>query len=129
MKKVFDIPIVGSVLKTSTFQQSSVTFISTMLVGVLGAVFYIITARILGPADFGVMSVAISTMALVTSIGNLGTDTGLVNFVTRYKKKDEENNPCSSGRNHFNGNRGFFAGSTYGADRGDQLRKKRSRHL
>lgn len=94
MRKTLEkIPFFGvftSVLATNTFRQSSVTFIGTVITGALGAIFYIIAARFLGPADFGLLNVSIVTMTLVADIGDLGTDTGLVNFVARYIKKEEE---------------------------------------
>ncbi|KKQ51480.1 MAG: Polysaccharide biosynthesis protein [Parcubacteria group bacterium GW2011_GWB1_38_8] len=77
-----------NVAATSTFRESSITFIGTVINGALGALFYIITARFLGPVLFGVMSVSIATLTLVSDIGDLGTDTGLVNFVSRNIKKD-----------------------------------------
>lgn len=55
--------------------------------GALGAVFYILAARILGPSSFGLFTVSILTLTLVSDIGDLGTDTGLVRFVGKYQKK------------------------------------------
>lgn len=79
---------IKSILGTATLRQSGVTFFGTILNGALGAVFYILTARFLGPAAFGLMSVAVASLTLVADIGDLGTDTGLVNFVARYFKKE-----------------------------------------
>lgn len=79
-----------NIFATATFKQSSITFAGTVLNGVLGAVFYIITARYLGPADFGLMSVSIAVLTLIADIGDLGTDTGLVNFVAKYIKKNKK---------------------------------------
>lgn len=82
--------LVQSIFATATFKQSSVTFVGTVLNGALGAVFYILSARHLGPAGFGLMSVAIAVLTLVADIGDFGTDTGLVNFVARYIDKKQE---------------------------------------
>lgn len=71
-----------SVLRTVTFQQSQITIASTMINGILGALFYIFMARFLGPADFGLLSVSIITLTLVSDIADLGTNTGLVRFVS-----------------------------------------------
>lgn len=79
-----------SILATATLKQSTITFFGTVLNGALGAVFYIFVARFLGPAAFGLMSVAIAAMTLVADIGDFGTDTGLVNFIPKYFKKDKE---------------------------------------
>jgi O-antigen/teichoic acid export membrane protein len=80
----------GQAITTSTFKQSSITFGGTVINGIFGAIFYIVTARFLGPVGFGLMSVAITIQTLVADIGDLGTDTGLVNFVSRNLKNDPE---------------------------------------
>jgi O-antigen/teichoic acid export membrane protein len=80
-------PKFREIVSTSTFRQSLVTFSGVVLNGALGAVFYIISARFLGPAAFGLMSVAIAALTLITDIGDLGTDTGLVRFVGKHIKE------------------------------------------
>ncbi|OGM13220.1 hypothetical protein A3D84_05185 [Candidatus Woesebacteria bacterium RIFCSPHIGHO2_02_FULL_42_20] len=76
-----------SSLKSATFHQSAITFLGTAINGILGAVFYILVARFLGPASFGLLMVTITLLTLISDIGDLGTDTGLVNFVGRNIKK------------------------------------------
>lgn len=76
------------IFKTSTFRYSSVTFIATIINGALGAIFFICVARFLGPSDYGLFTVSMATLTLTADIGNLGTDTGIVNFVSRYIKTD-----------------------------------------
>lgn len=71
-----------SIFKTATFRQSSITFIGTLLNGFLGALFYILVARILGPTDFGIVTISIVTLTLIADIADLGTNTGLVRFVS-----------------------------------------------
>jgi len=71
-------------LKTQTIKQSSITFVGTALTGVLGMVFYIVAARYLGPAEFGIFSVAIATLTLVSSLADFGTNTGIVKFTSMY---------------------------------------------
>ena len=77
------------VFKTATFRQSGITFSTTIINGALGAVFYIIAARFLGPSQFGLMNVAIVFLMLGASIGGLGVNTGLVRFVGKYIKSDK----------------------------------------
>lgn len=79
-----------NIFVTATFRQSLITFLSTAINGALGAVFYILAARFLGPALFGLMSVAIAVLTLVADVGDLGTDTGLVRFVGRHLAKEKE---------------------------------------
>lgn len=87
INSVFDF-LRRQVWATATFRQSGVTFAGTALNGVLAAAFYILTARILGPSDFGVLMVAITTLSLLASIGDMGTETGLVRFVSKHLKAD-----------------------------------------
>lgn len=85
-KSLFYTPI--SILKTATFKQSSLTFSATVINGVLGMFFYIFLARVLGPSDFGIFILSVTVLALVADIGNLGINTGIVNFVSKYFKSD-----------------------------------------
>ena len=85
--KVFDI---RKISKTATFRQALITFFGTITNGALSAVFYILAARILGPANFGLLTIAIATLTLIADIGGLGTDTGLVRFVGKYVKKSKD---------------------------------------
>lgn len=71
-----------SILKTATFRQSRITITATFINGALGALFYIILARFLGPSDFGLLTIAITTMILIADIADIGTNTGLVRFVS-----------------------------------------------
>ncbi|KKR11739.1 MAG: hypothetical protein UT39_C0003G0008 [Candidatus Woesebacteria bacterium GW2011_GWA1_39_21] len=77
-----------SVVKTNTFRQSTLTFTATVINGILGMVFYILLARELGVFDFGLFSLSITVLAVVADIGNLGINTGIVNFVSKYLKSD-----------------------------------------
>lgn len=71
-----------SILATATFRQSQITIAGTLLNGALGALFYIVLARFLGPSDFGLLIVALTTMVLIADIADIGTNTGLVRFVS-----------------------------------------------
>jgi O-antigen/teichoic acid export membrane protein len=62
----------------------------TTVNGFLGAVFYILVARYLGPAQFGLFSVATLVLNMVSDIGDLGTNTGLVRFVSAHRVNDPE---------------------------------------
>lgn len=79
-----------NLFKTSTITQSTITFSGTIINGFLGIVFYILVARILGPSDFGILSLSILVLTLVADIGNLGVDTGLIRFVPQYLLQDKE---------------------------------------
>lgn len=75
-------------LESNTVRQSAVTSLSTIINGLLGVFFYILTARFLGPGNFGVLVVALTTLTLVADMATIGTDTGIVKFVGQYFEKD-----------------------------------------
>lgn len=79
-----------SIFSTATFKQSQITIAGTMLNGVLGAFFYILVARFLGPSGFGTLIIAITTMVLISDIVDIGTNTGLVRFVSLNLKSDPD---------------------------------------
>jgi len=68
---------------TTTFKNSFVSFAGTGITGILGVIFYAFVARSLGPNEYGVFSVTVATIALLSSITNVGLDTGLLKFVSR----------------------------------------------
>lgn len=61
-----------------------ITSSGTIINGLIGLFFYILIARYLGPSQFGIFSVATTTIALLSSISNIGIDTGIVRFVGKY---------------------------------------------
>lgn len=90
LKKLLTINTLKKALSTSTFKQSLVTFGGIIASGALAAVFYIITARALGPDGFGVLTVALGFLTLLSGISDIGTSTGLVRFVGEYFIKDPQ---------------------------------------
>lgn len=72
----------NSIYKTATFRQSQITILGTIINGALGALFYVILARFLGPSDFGLLTIALTTQVLIADIADIGTNTGLIRFVS-----------------------------------------------
>jgi O-antigen/teichoic acid export membrane protein len=81
---------IKNIIRTKTFRQSIITSSGTIINGLIGWIFYILAARNLGPAKFGIFSVATATIALLASVFNVGVDTGLVRFVGRYISSEKE---------------------------------------
>lgn len=79
-----------TILSSITWKQSQITVIGTFINGTLGALFYILTARFLGPADFGLLIVSVTTLTLIADIADLGTNTGLVRFVSSHLNSNSE---------------------------------------
>ncbi len=77
------------IIKTKTFYQSVVTSSATIINGLLGVTFYILVARILGPVEFGMVTVALTTLTLIADMATIGADTGIVRFVGKYYQKDK----------------------------------------
>lgn len=71
-----------SIITTATWRQSQITIAGTLVNGTLGALFYIQLARFLGPSDFGLLTIALTTMVLIADIADIGTNTGLIRFVS-----------------------------------------------
>lgn len=70
------------IITTATFRQSQITIAGTLINGALGALFYIVLARFLGPSDFGLLTIALTTLVLIADIADIGTNTGLIRFVS-----------------------------------------------
>lgn len=74
-----------AIFKTQTLRQSVITVISTFLASGLGAVYYLVLARLLGPAQYGLFSIVIATMGVVFPLADLGLGQSLVRFVSANK--------------------------------------------
>lgn len=79
-----------NLLKTKTLIHSSITLPATIINGLLGMGFYLFLARILGPGEFGIVTLAIVTLTLLCDIGNFGSDTGLIRFIGKFKSEPEK---------------------------------------
>ena len=80
----------SKILKTKTFSQSSLTISATILNGILGVIFFILLARILGPESLGIFAFTIAFITLAADIANLGTDTGIIRFIGKYINSGED---------------------------------------
>ncbi len=78
------------IITTTTFRQSSITFAGTIINGFLGILFYIVVARILGPVELGLFTLATVTLTLISDMVDIGTNTGLVRFVSLNLDHDKD---------------------------------------
>lgn len=78
------------IFQTATWKQSQITVAGTLVNGVLGALFYIFLARFLGPSDFGILTIALTTLVLIGDIADLGTNTGVIRFVSSNLSENTE---------------------------------------
>lgn len=78
------------IIKTKTFEHSLITLLGTGVNGVLGVLFFILLARELGPSEFGLISVAIVFLTLISDVADLGINSGLINFISKHVHSDPE---------------------------------------
>ena len=71
-------------LYTDTGRDTFIVFLGTLINVIAGGLFFIFVPRLLGPADYGLFSVVISTCLMAAAIANFGLDTGIL----RFAKKD-----------------------------------------
>jgi O-antigen/teichoic acid export membrane protein len=64
-------------LKISTF--------TTVINGALGLSYYLIAAKLLSPAEFGVFFLTTSFIVVIADIADFGMDSGIINFVSKHK--------------------------------------------
>lgn len=83
---------VKEIFISNTFRHSSITLVSTIINGILGALFYFLLARFLGASEFGVFTIFTTSIALLTGIIDLGSDQGIIRFVPKYKDNPEIQN-------------------------------------
>jgi len=74
-----------AIFQTQTLRQSAITVVSTFLSSGLGAVYYLLLARLLGPAQYGLFSIVIAAMGVVLPLADLGLGQSLVRFVSANK--------------------------------------------
>jgi O-antigen/teichoic acid export membrane protein len=80
---------VKKIFLTATVRHSSITLVSTVINGILGAAFYFLLAKFLGSSDFGIFTVFTASIALVTGIIDLGSDQGIIRFIPKYAAKPD----------------------------------------
>lgn len=68
---------------TKTGKDTAVVFVGTLVNVAAGAFFFILTPRILGPANYGLFSTAVATGLMATAIANFGIDTGILRFAKK----------------------------------------------
>ncbi len=80
---------IKNVIATNTFRQSIITVISTFATAGLGAVFYLLLARIIGAHEYGLFSVVVSILTIVVTFTDVGMGQGLVKFVAENSGSDK----------------------------------------
>ncbi len=68
---------------TETGKDTSIIFVGTIINVIAGGLFFIFTPRLLGPENYGLFTLIISTTILATNIANFGIDSGILKFAAR----------------------------------------------
>lgn len=74
--------------KSKVGKDSAIVLIGNFLGAGLGFIATILITRTLGPAEFGLFSVALAVMGIASQISDFGISTGLTRFVSLYLKAD-----------------------------------------
>jgi len=75
--------------KSRIARDSAIVFAGNILSAVLGFVATVLITRTLGPAQFGLFSVALAVMMIASQLSDFGINTGLVRFASLYLKTDK----------------------------------------
>lgn len=71
---------IKELIVTGTGKDTSIVFTATIINAVIGGLFFIIVPRFLGPSNYGLFAVVVSTGVLVSNIAHFGIDTGILRF-------------------------------------------------
>lgn len=72
-------------LLSQTIKDTLISFIGLGFAAVVGFVYTVILARVLGPEKFGVFSSVVALIAIVYSLGDFGIASALINFIPKLK--------------------------------------------
>ena len=76
--------------KSKIARDSSIVLAGNILSAGLGFIATILITRTLGPAQFGLFSVALAVMGIASQFSDFGVGTGMVRFASLYLKNDNQ---------------------------------------
>jgi len=86
-----------AVIKSQTVRSVGIVLSGNFLSVILGFIFVILTARELGPAEFGIFSTILAYSIFVSAISDLGVSQSIVKFFHETKDKNSQRSVVSSG--------------------------------
>ncbi len=78
-----------NIIKSKTSRHSIISLGTTIINGILGLLFYIALARLLGPTEFGNILLVITLIIVCSDIADFGVNSGVVNFVSKHRGEDK----------------------------------------
>lgn len=73
------------IVKTATIRQTAITLFATGINGVMAVVFYLILARVIGSSEYGIFTLATTTIVILCTVFELGMDRASVKFLSKYR--------------------------------------------
>lgn len=70
------------IFTSKTVQQTMLVIGGTSVSAIIGALFFIFSARLLGPSEFGIFSFGTTLLVLMSDIFDFGTNGGIIRFVS-----------------------------------------------
>lgn len=74
---------IKSLLLTDTGRDMAIVFASSAVNVLAAGIFFIITARILGPANYGLFATVVATGVFAVRLTSMGIDTGILRFASK----------------------------------------------
>ncbi|TRZ48337.1 hypothetical protein D4S03_09995, partial [bacterium] len=75
------------ILSSSTIKDTFISFIGLGITAIVGFIYTVILARLLGPEKYGVFSAITALIAIIYSLGDIGITSALINFIPKLKEK------------------------------------------
>ncbi len=76
---------ISHLIHTHTIRQTAVTLVATVISGVFAVTFYLLLARNIGSSEYGLFTLATTTIVILSTILELGTDRGMIKFISHYR--------------------------------------------
>jgi O-antigen/teichoic acid export membrane protein len=83
-------------MSDTLYRNSIFLMVSTGIMAFFGFFFWIINARLYTTEQIGLATTMISVVGLITSLGLLGLDIGLIRYIPKSERKSDQINTCFS---------------------------------
>jgi len=91
-KQIFIKKIYNKIMSDSLYRNSIYLMLSTLIMSILGFIFWMINARLFTTEQVGLATTIISVMSLITSFSLIGLNTGLTRYLPTAENKDKKIN-------------------------------------
>jgi len=85
---------IGKVMEDSLYRNSIYLMLSTLIMSILGFIFWMIASRLYSAGDIGLATAIISVMGLIVGLSVLGLNIGLIRYLPTSKNKNNKINTC-----------------------------------